>query len=228
MVDTKTISKNIIIELRRRIFGKSDYGNKDWGKADNEWYSQIHDSNYLLHQDFERYLTAKKDIKTILEVGCGTGIYPIKKRKLFEGKHYTGIDFSKKNIDYCKQNSDFEFLQGDFIKMKIPAKYDLVFSHAVIDHVYDINKFLLKIVESCKKYAYINSYRGFLPNLQKHKMRWDDTDHCYYNDISVKKVKQLLLNNGLQLEEITIRGQESGQKGKNVNLQLVIEIKKII
>ena len=136
--------------------------------------------------------------------------------------------FQKKNIDYCKQNSDFEFLQGDFIKMKILTKYDLVFSHAVIDHVYDINKFLLKIVESCKKYAYINSYRGFLPNLQKHKMRWDDTDHCYYNDISVKRLKQLLLNNGLQLEEITIRGQESGQKGKNVNLQLVIEIKKII
>ena len=61
---------------------------------------------------------------------------------------YTGLDFSESGIDYCKQNSDFEFIAGDFIKMDLSGKYDLVFSHAVIDHVYDPDLFLEKIAKA--------------------------------------------------------------------------------
>lgn len=225
-MDTNAISKTILSKLKQKILGKSPYGNRDWKRADNEWYTKIHDSNYLLHDDFKRYFAEKNDIKTVLEVGCGTGIYPIREKNLFENKSYTGIDFSDANVEYCKKNSDFEFLQGDFIKMDIQKKYDLVFSHAVIDHVYDIDKFLANIVKACKKYAYINAYRGFFPDLKKHKMTWKDSDNCYYNDLSIIQAKQVLLQNGLSESEFVIRAQESGQKEKNLNLQTVIEITK--
>lgn len=228
MVDPAAITKTVVTSLKHKIFGKSKYGNIDWKKSNEKWYENIHDSNYLLHEDFIRYFNGKKsNINSVLEVGCGTGVYPIKHSNLFEGVEYTGIDFSETNIEYCRLHSKFDFISGDFIKMKLDRKYDLVFSHAVIDHVYDIDSFLSNLIKSCKKFAYINSYRGYFPNLDKHQMKWKDEDNCYYNNISVKQVKRILLNNGLTEKEFVIRSQKSGQKGENVDLQLVIEIERV-
>jgi SAM-dependent methyltransferase len=219
--DSNSLIKRMKIKMQKK-FGKSSYG-KLWTK-NNDWYTEIHNSNYLLHDDFINYFKGKKYVKTVLEIGCGTGIYPIQNKELFSDMQYTGIDISETAITYCKNNSQFEFICGDFIKMDLPNKYDLVYSHAVVDHVYDINAFIAKIVNTSKKYAYINSYRGFFPQLSKHKMTWDGHDGCYFNDISVTQTKENLLKLGLTEDEFIIRSQESGQQGKNVNLQTVIEI----
>ena len=109
MKDTIAISKTIIRGLKHRIFGKSSYGNQDWMKADYQWYDKIHDSNYLLHQNFMEYFSKiKSNIKTVLEVGCGTGVYPIRENEMFRGLEYTGIDFSSKNFNkLCDSSFDF-------------------------------------------------------------------------------------------------------------------------
>ena len=140
---------------------------------------------------------------------------------------YTGIDISSTAIEYCKNNSNFEFICGDIIKMESNRKFDLVFSHAVIDHVYDIDTFVKKIVNLSKKYAYINSYRGYFPDMEEHKMNWNNKDGCYYNDVSVKHIKKILLEIGLQENEFVIRAQKSGQTEKNLDTQMVVEITKI-
>jgi len=108
--------------------------------------------------------------------------------------------------------------------METKTQFDLVFSHAVVDHVYDIDMFLTNLIKSCKKYAYINSYRGFFPDINKHEMKWKDDDNCYYNNISIKQVKKLLLEEGLSEKEFIIRKQKSGQTQKDLETQLVIEI----
>lgn len=221
----KSLFERVRIKVEKK-FGKSPYG-KSWTK-DNEWYNEIHNSNPLLHRDFVRYFQEKKDVKTVLEIGCGTGIYPIQMKEFFAGMKYTGIDISQTAIDYCKKNSQHEFICGDFIKMDFKQTYDLVYSHAVVDHVYDIDAFISKIVKITKKYAYINSYRGYFPDLKKHKMTWDGHDGCYYNDLSIQQTQENLLRSGLSEDEFIIRSQESGQEGKNVNLQTVIEITKRI
>ena len=128
----KSLFDRIRIKVEKK-FGKTTYG-KVWTK-DNQWYNEIHNANPLLHEDFIRYFKDKKETKTVLEVGCGTGIYPIQMKGLFTGKQYTGIDISENAIEYCKNNSEFEFICGDFIKMNITKRYDLVYSHAVVDHV---------------------------------------------------------------------------------------------
>lgn len=227
MVNTKAVSKTIITGLKQRIFGKSSYGNQAWSNADDKWYEEIHNANNLLHKNFIEYFNKiKPNIESVLEVGCGTGMYPIKNKEMFDGLKYTGTDFSKNAIEYCKNNSKFEFINGDFIKMEIKTQYDLVFSHAVIDHVYDIDIFLTNLIKSCKKFAYINSYEGYFPNLDKHKMKWRDEDNCYYNHISIKQIRKSLLENGLSEKEFIIRKQKSGQTSKNVETQLVIEIQR--
>jgi SAM-dependent methyltransferase len=217
----KSLLDRIRIKVEKK-FGKPTYG-KVWTK-DSNWYDEIHNLNPLLHDNFVTYLKQKKDVKTVLEIGCGAGVYSIKMKEFFSGMQYTGIDISETAIDYCKKNSKFEFICGDFIKMDIEKKYDLVYSHAVVDHVYDIDQFISKIIRATKKYAYINSYRGYFPDLHKHKMIWDGHNGCYFNDISIIQTKENLLKSGLTEDEFTIRSQESGQRGKNVNLQTVIEI----
>ena len=223
MKDFKAISNTFKNELKQKIFGKSDYGNTDWKKASFEWYEGIHDENTKLHENFIEFLEAKrKSIQTVLEVGCGTGVYPIKYRKLFNDLEYTGIDFSETNIEYCKNNSTFNFISGDFIKMDVKQEYDLVYSHAVVDHVYDIDVFIMNLVKSCKKFAYINAYRGFFPDLQKHEMKWRDDDNCYYNKISIKQIKKLLIENQLSENQFSIRP----QKNEDMSEQFVLEIDK--
>ena len=223
MKDTKAIMRTFKNKIKTKIAGKSKYGNDEWKKANNAWYEDMHDGNNLLHEDFIKYFK-EKSVTQILEVGCGTGIYPIRKKELFTSKSYTGIDFSQENIEYCKKNSQFKFVAGDFITMDINEKFDLVFSHAVLDHVYDIQGFISNIVKYTKKFAYINTQMGYFPDLKKHRMKWNDDDHCYYNDCSVIELKANLLKAGLKNDEFVIRSQKSGRTGYET--QTVIEIDK--
>jgi SAM-dependent methyltransferase len=219
-LDISAISKTVRRRLKEKIKGKSQYGNIEWKNANFEWYNKIHDGNFLLHENFVKYLKEKNDVKTVLEVGCGAGIYAIKNRELFNGLSYTGLDISKEAIEHCKKNSNFNFICADLIKMDIIEKYDLVYSHAVVDHVYDIDTFISKLCSLCRKYAYINAYRGYFPELKKHRMTWRDDDSCYYNDISPIQISEVLLKNDLKEDEFVIRPQESGFG----YIQTVIEI----
>ena len=97
-----------------------------------------------------------------------------------------------------------------------------MFSHAVVDHVYDMDAFVLKIAELTKQFAYITAYRGYFPDLDKHDMKWRDDDNCYYNKISLKQIEKLLLDNGITKNQLKIRSQENG----DITKQLVIEIDK--
>ena len=221
-MDVKAIKNTISREIKTRVVGKKKYGS-EWKGAPDEWYRKIHDSNYLIHEDFIRYFNGKKSqIKSILEVGCGTGIYPVKNKEMFETFEYLGFDISQDAIDFCKKNSPYQFQCGDFIKDNLDRKFDLVFSHAVVDHVYDIDAFLKKIVDATKKFAFVNSYRGYFPDLKEHKMKWRDDQACYFNDISIPRVKQVLLGSGLTEDEFIIRSQDNGYGV----LQTTIEITK--
>ena len=85
MKDTKAIIHTLKNRIKVNIFGKSKYGNREWKEANNDWYESMHDGNYLLHEDFIKYFKKKSSIH-VLEVGCGTGIYPIRNKELFANK----------------------------------------------------------------------------------------------------------------------------------------------
>ena len=205
--------------------GKATYGHY-WQKMNIEDYDDMFEHRPELHENFINFLQSKKDVKTVLEVGCGKGIYPIKLKNLFSNIEYEGIVFGKPAIEYCKKNSKFNFIQGDFITMELDKKHDLVFSHAVIDHVYDIKGFLNKIVLACKKYAYVSCYRGYFPNLQKHSIEWNNKKGCYYNDLAVDEIKRNLLQCGLDDNEFVIIEQKAKNSGNNIKSETIIEINK--
>ena len=209
--------------LRRRTIG-IDFGEK-WQKKDvNRWVKETINIYPLVHNDLLSYLTKRKDIKTVLEIGCGPGVYPINFKELFNEMEYTGIDISKPAIKYCKKNSNYDFFCDDFLKMHIDKKYDFIFSRSVIDHVYDIDLFLSKTVDICKKYAYIYAFRGYFPQLEKHERIHDKNGGYYINDLSVKQIEKTLQDNGLDNSQFNVRSQESGYS--KWKLGTVIEINK--
>jgi len=211
------------------IFGNSSYG-KTWQEKEGgeqiDWYNRMHESHKIQHQDFVRYIKTRNNLETALEVGCGTGVYPIKLKELFANIKYTGTDISETAIKQCKKNSPFEFFAADFIKLNISRKFDCVFSHAVVDHVYDMDEFVTKIVNSTKKYAYITAYRGFFPDLKKHKMNWNDADGSYYNDFSIIQIKKKFKEIGLNENEFNVRSLKVDNKNNNLDYQTIIEIEK--
>ena len=98
---------------------------------------------------------------------------------------------SQTSIEACiRISSSFEFIAGDFLKLDFTQEYDLVISHAVVDHVYDMDAFVSKIVKLTKQFAYITAYRGYFPELKKHKMNWNHEDGSYYNDFSIIQIKE--------------------------------------
>jgi SAM-dependent methyltransferase len=223
-VQDNSRTKNVLKEIKWRILGKTKYG-KFWQDFDEEWYNDIHDPNYLLNENFKQFLNSHRDeIQTVLEVGCGGGVYPIKNKELFSGMSYTGLDISQSAVEYCKKNSQFNFICADVLKIDKSKKYDLVFSHHVVDHVYDIDGFVRKLISLSKKFVYLSAYRGFFPDLDEHKMSWSEDYTCYFNDLSVTKLEKLLLKNGLRKGEFVIRPQKSGQPKSKAEIHTIIEI----
>src|SRR6056297_2665814 len=65
----------------------------------------------------------------ILDLGCGPGFYS--KRLAEAGYSVTGVDFSKKSIDYAKkqaekENLDIEYKYQDFLEMDYEDEFDVV------------------------------------------------------------------------------------------------------
>jgi len=213
--------KEFIKTTKWKIFGKSEYG-KIWNKLDPDWWHNESIRVPALEEDLKRYISSKKNIHTILDVGCGAGAIPTRHKDLFSEIHYTGIDISEPAILHCKKNLPFEFICGDFIKMEVHKQHDLVFSLGMLDHVYDIDKYLTKTLDSCKKYAYIHSYGGYFTELKQHKQKWSDGEGCYYNHISIQQAKKFFINYGLKESEFTIRSLES----ENGDIHTIFEIEK--
>lgn len=202
-----------------------NYG-KWWGKeSDFDWYEFIFEDCKTMHQIFiswfsEKELLGEKN-DSILEIGCGRAIVYA---DLFRDKRYVGYDISKKEIEWCRKNRknpNHNYIHGDFIEKGINEKFDLVFSHAVIDHVYDINSFIHSMVRASKKWIYITSYRGWFPELKTHKYSWNENETCFFNDISPHEVKKLLQD--LQCSEIEIYPLPTGHE--NINYRTIISAK---
>ena len=91
----------------------------------------------------------------ILEVGCGGGF----SSEYLKGNYstFTGIDYSKKLIDYANnrnKDSNVSFLAVDLFDFKNEKKYDLIFMIGVLHHMVDIKL----AIENCCSLLKPNGY----------------------------------------------------------------------
>ena len=210
------------------IVGKEKYG-KIWqekfGDEQAQWYEKMHNCCIKMHNDFKKFLT-EKSLSTVLEVGCGSGYYPRNLKELFTNIEYTGIDISETAIKFCESKSPFNFLCIDFLKNNLNKKFDLVFSHALIDHVYDVDLFIEKIIQSSKRFVYVTAYRGYFPDLERHVIRRNNLEGSYYNDVSIKQLSKKFVDMGLKEQEYSFSSIKVDSVGQDDDWQTIIKIEK--
>jgi SAM-dependent methyltransferase len=169
-------------------------------ELDQDWYRSIYDVRPRAHEAFLDWfgsiIRQGERITSILEVGCGRGL-PY--ARLFAGHGYVGCDISEKEIAYCQAThpqGNEGFFVADAIENDLHGPYDLVFSHAVIDHVYDADRFLRKLVQASCAWLYVSAYRGWYPGTSQHMYTWYEPTTCFMNDLSPDRTAESLIEAG--------------------------------
>lgn len=171
-----------------------------------QWYEWTHNTVYTIHQHFICWtIRMLRRGSSVLEVGAGKyGWYT----QTFRDKPYVAMDADEAVFNHrCAAHNwpdQHSQLWGSIERTQIGRQFDLVFSHAVIDHAPDPDLFIRKSIEASRKYIYIMSYRGYFPALPEHKIEKNTTDGYYYNDISIPQVRRLLdgLGHKYELQEV--------------------------
>lgn len=79
--------------------------------------------------------------KTILELGCGTGIN-VKKLQSINFDKYVGLDFTKDMLTIARKQKieKTSFIEKDLTEKPAEGKYDLIFSTWVLSHISEPSK----------------------------------------------------------------------------------------
>lgn len=111
---------------------------------------------------FERYEIAFKEMnpldgKTLLDIGCGSGIYAVGFVR-GGGRHALGIDFSSEMLNLAVRRAGeygvadaCEFRHADFLEARLAEQYDFVIAMGVFDYLSDPVKFLHKMRSVAKR-----------------------------------------------------------------------------
>lgn len=169
-----------------------------WEKVESnlDWYDWMFHYRLQVHRKFLDWLQNEEAgggrFDRVLEVGCGRGVfYP----HYFSDRRYTGLEYSRRNTDWLVEHREFEgheYFNGDIVNWEDTEKFDLVFSSGTIDNVPDMDRFLEGMVCRSQRMIYLTAYRGWFPELDEHRISWEEQTGAFYNDISPVRVMQVL------------------------------------
>tara|TARA_Y100000996_G_scaffold140526_1_gene107457 strand:+ start:3863 stop:4744 length:882 start_codon:yes stop_codon:yes gene_type:complete len=201
MKDFKAIFNTYSGKIKKSVGLKKEFGDKfiHGGYEKNTgWYYERMFFSKISSLNFLNEYLSKRNFSSVLEIGCSTGLLPKFMYEIFNNSEYTGLDLSEKSLTYAKKNySAGNFIQGDFLKMELMEKFELILSLDVIDHVYDPDAFLKKIIKKTKKFGFIRAYRGYFEEIDEHVMEYRANEGIYLNDLSIKKIRSILEENNI-------------------------------
>ena len=162
------------------------YKKKIWGGGSGTGSKMTMDNQWYLKKIQD--IIKDKDIKTILDVGCGD--WEIMKNLSYEGLVYDGIDIVKSVIDDNKtyESNNIRFYHKNILKEDI-ENYDLIIIKDVLQHLedYDIIKIMDKLMKKAKYILCVNGYKfGRTPEKNNWELR-NIKNRYSYHPASIEK-----------------------------------------
>ena len=100
-------------------------------KKSNRWWKKIFKSRLEL---FEKFLGKKG---SILDIGCGPGFFLNEAKK--SGWKVKGIEPSEYASNFAKKNFNLNIINCNYedLKKNLKEKFDVLYSHGVLEHIID-------------------------------------------------------------------------------------------
>ncbi|MFN3306976.1 MAG: class I SAM-dependent methyltransferase [Candidatus Kapaibacteriota bacterium] len=137
--------------------------------------------------------------KTVLDIGCGPGLYSVELARIGASK-VVGIDFAPKMIELAKKFAqdykvydNCEFIVADFLEYDFPEQYDYTIAMGYIEYYSEPGKVIQKIVDLTKDKAFISipDSRGFLAWQRKIRYKFKCPLFLYSKEEIVKIIKSV-------------------------------------
>ena len=179
----------------------SIYGHNESRSSFGKWIDKTFRQTMFLRFEETLKNTAKPEIKSILDVGCGPGRYIIE--FLLQGKDVTGldiasgmIDLAKKEIGKIKHNSKVEFITADYMEYKFNRKFDAACLMGFFDYIEHPEPLFQKLKKDVSKeiYASFPHDTGLMAMQRKFRYNLRNCPLYYY---TLDDVKRILKNTGL-------------------------------
>jgi SAM-dependent methyltransferase len=146
--------------------------------------------------------TKNPSIQTILDVGCGSGVYDVEFLK--QGKTVLGLDMAEGMIEIAKKRTAayadsgrISFVLADYMEHKFDGKYDAAVLMGVFDYVKDSVGMLKKLKQDVTKEIYGSFPKGGGFLTWQRKVRYN-MRNCPLYFYSKKSLVDILDEAGLQ------------------------------
>jgi SAM-dependent methyltransferase len=141
--------------------------------------------DYLIYERYLKFIE-EHDIKTILDVGCGSGFITNVIAYNFPNIKIVAIDFSNtikhgQKISKELKIKNVTWVQENFFKFKQNQTFDLVLSNGSIHHMPDFNGAVEKVKSLSHKYIMVGLYNKYGKWMQR-KIRPKFVTECFELD----------------------------------------------
>lgn len=152
---------------------------------------------------FINYLKSKKNIKSILDLGCGNGWFANLIAKTFPSIYLTGLDVNEHELEQGNrifQQENLEFIYADIFKLEsnvLEDKFDLIVLNASIQYFPDLPALFLTLKTFLKPFGEIHILDSPFykkPDLLKAKQRTVN----YYTELGFPEMANYYFHHGLE------------------------------
>lgn len=141
---------------------------------------EFYDTNWVKLESMKRYgpmsrhvqRLAKKicqniSFSSLIDVGCGPGVFMDIIQKKFKNLRLAGTDISTAATELARKKfPDADFFETDISKNTIHGSYDLVTMIDVAEHIEDDEAAFVNIKHFCKKYLLIITLEGHMRSFE--------------------------------------------------------------
>jgi SAM-dependent methyltransferase len=171
------------------------YGHTDKRNALGRWIDTH--LRAVMRLRFEETLkhTAKKEIRSILDVGCGPGRYSTEFLK--QGKDVVALDIAegmlalaRKSAGAMEHNGSISFIKADYLENNFPEKIDAACLMGFFDYIRDPVTLMKKLKKEISKeiYASFPKNSGLLALIRRMRYRLRNCPLFLYSRYEIEKI----------------------------------------